>query len=241
MLRIGYKRKQSPTSYAFVAKKSRKSARVSAKNTGVAQKIRGRYTLGNTKPEQKFYDETGNNNSFTTGATAIVYPLLDNLAQAVTVTGRLGGKVNLKSLSYKINWSTNSTAGTQVRPQVMIAFVLDKQPDGAAATFADIFTSIPGNDNLVQKNNTNRDRFQVLKSYSMVSSDWFLGQNPSSTSSYATAHTEFYIPLDIVSRFADGTGNPATNNLLAVFSTNATTNSIITIDAAYSRIMFTDV
>lgn len=235
------KRKFSKVAYEPRKKSKTSYKRRPSRPTTWAKRINGRLTLGSPVEETKYYDETGNNVTFTTGSASIVYPLLDNIAQGSSSTGtRIGNKILVKSLATKINWASNSSSGTQIFPQVHIAVVLDKQANNAAAAVTDVYTSIAGNDNLVMRNNDNLDRFQILKEYNLKPTDWFMGENPSGLIGYANSFWECYLPLDIAVRFKDATGNPITNNLLMVINTNATTNQVITISAQYNRVRYAD-
>lgn len=234
--------KRKPTGMAYQPRKRAKysTSRRPSLASGMAKRIKGRWSLGNKKEEQKFYDETGNNTGFTTGSTNITYGLLDNIAQGTNDGTRIGAKILVKSLRYKMNLTSNSTTTTQIIPQFFWAIVLDKQPDAANAAFADIFTSVAGSSNLTMRNNINQDRFQILKSGSVYPKDWFMGQNPASTSSYANSFLDIYVPLDIAVRYANSTSVPTTNNLILAVGTNATTNSALSIESSFCRVYFTD-
>lgn len=236
--------KRKPTG---MVSSSRKRAKTSgsykrySRPTNRAKRINGRVTIGSGAEEQKFYDETGNTTTFTAGATSVVYPILDNIAQGTSSSGtRIGNKIIVKSLSTKMNWTANSSTGTQIIPQVRISVVLDKQPNIGVPNYADIYTTIATQENLSQRNNNGLDRFQVLKEYCLLAKDWLLGENPAGTLAYANAYWECYIPADIAVRFRDSTGNPETNNLLMCIGTNATVNSAITIAGQYNRVRYTD-
>lgn len=236
---MAYKRKST----GRMVKSSRRGSKSSNSSygkssvSGFARRVRGRITLGSNAPEAKFSDEL-NSDNIVTGATQYTYGLMDAIAQGTTSSQRVGNKISVKSLDFKMNLQVSGTAPT---PQVFWAVVLDKQPNAAIASFATIFTAQAApNDNLVQRNYNNLDRFQVLAQGQVKPHEWLVTVQNGGTSTVACCHQNHFLPLNIDTRFADSTGQPQTNNLILCITGNGTTTANPISHSTYTRLRYAD-
>jgi len=122
----------------------------------------GRYS--GSAPEQKFLDTS---NSFNFDATGEV-PATGQLAlipQGATESTRVGRKCTIKSIQINGNLLFTPTSVGLGCTVAFLALVLDKQTNGAAAAFSDVFVGSDGS--RAVRNLANADRFVVLKKWSI--------------------------------------------------------------------------
>lgn len=96
---------------------------------------------------------------------APVCSVLPRIAQGNTYDTRIGDKINIKSIDFRlrVEYETHGQTGTQTQ-DVAIWIVLDKSPNGVGAKWTDIFHGQTCT-TLSQKHMKNENRFQILKTF----------------------------------------------------------------------------
>lgn len=180
----------------------------SAKRRKAASKIQKfmKRTVGNKYrqasagvPELKYNDSTLNVGTSNAGGSQ----LITTIAQGSDNTERIGRKITNKALQYDIAYANGTTdlGNTTPWPEnyaaAKFAIVWDKQPNGALATWADVYNTTT---NVVTpmcfKNYNNIDRFDILA----VEDITICVSGPNAE------RRSRYIPLSLETRF-DGTGS----------------------------------
>lgn len=188
------------------------------------------------KPELKFCDGTINVNTTNTGAAQ----LLTVIAQGSDNTERIGRKITTTSLQYDLLYENNTTDlnGTAGWPEsaavCKVAFVYDKQPNGALAAWSDVFNSTG---NLVSpfcfKNYNNIDRFDILA----------IEEFTISVSGPNGERKSRFVPLKLETRF-DGTTNGIADvqsgALIVVFADSNSANSQTSTLIGRTRLLYSD-
>lgn len=134
--------------------------------------------LKDTGPEAKYFDtgmSTYSNMTVTTAVGGVVIPI-NTILQGGSAVNRIGNKVNIHSVHLKgtINFQLTSNfagaVGIGLTDFVMIALVVDEEPNGTAATVDQIWQTAAiagasaqwcGN---AQRNMSNISRFKILQS-----------------------------------------------------------------------------
>lgn len=176
----------------------------------------GRLTVGNSGPETKMRDlNVGETNvGF---AAPYVSSVLKSIAQGDGISNRDGQTITVKSLDVKLNVEgvMGATAPLYSKGCFLAFFILlDTQPNGTEATTSDVFTL--NNTDLTFGYTPNLARFQVLR------------QDTFALDPYnRVAFKQYHVPLEVATRFSDGTGVPQTNDILiAALSTGPATNTL---------------
>lgn len=100
----------------------------------------------------------------TDATTTAVVLLLNGMAQGTTASTRVGRKIMIKSIQWKISAAAESLLN-QVGSRIHWALVWDKQSNGAAPAYTDIYdTATPTS----MFNISNSSRFVILKSDDVV-------------------------------------------------------------------------
>jgi len=168
--------------------------------------------------ELNFRDATLDGLSF---STTPVLTLLNGLAQGTTASTRIGRRVTVKSVEWKLNVATSSSTAWSAQRYMI---VLDKQANAAAPAFTDIYDVAQPT---TLRNISNSPRFQVL----FDSKQWILAGTSSfggsvQLDSVASVH-EGYMRCNIPVQYNVGTagtvGDIQTNALYFVMIGNATT------------------
>jgi len=153
----------------------KKKARVQARVAGPGvQALRGRVAKGYTRTsgfygrfppsgsENKFFDTAVGFNYDTVGEVPATGQLC-LIPQGVTESTRVGRKCVIKSIQIRGRNITAYAATANPVGSTHLFLILDKQCNGAAAAAADVFTGT-GFD-IVMRNLSNNERFQVLKKW----------------------------------------------------------------------------
>lgn len=124
------------------------------------------------KPELKYVDTTTSNDTLKDNTPLIL--LVNGVAQGNGSNQRIGSKIKMHSIDYKLVITTNMDSdGTVPSFQKYMAFatsfVYDKQPNNAACNITDIFvTGTP----IAPLNLANRSRFSLLYNKLDVPENW---------------------------------------------------------------------
>lgn len=187
-------------------------------------------------PEYKFIDVNVNVNSSNAGAAQ----LLTVVAEGSDNTDRIGRKITMKSFDYDLTWSNGLAdlatlaSWPEGAAKLKIGFVWDKQPNGALATYANVYSTAgtvlaP----FRHRNPNNIDRFDVLAVEDVVISAG--GPN--------TVQMKRHVKTNLVTRF-DGTtsaiGDISSGALIIVFADNNTDNAALCLLLGEVRILFSD-
>lgn len=208
-------------------KRTPKPGQVEGVRNGVA-------TSGSLGPEIKNLDVNVAATSVVTG-TPYVLSMTSALAEGTQANQRVGIKILIKSFDLQLNvipYVNGGAAGTQgLIPSYMDVFIVwDKQPDGAQATAATIFTQ--STTPLTFGNVGQLDRFVVLRRKR------FCIDGASGLGFTMSEH----VPLSLATRFADATTYPNTNDILivAICSTAASALNYNGAIAYTGRVKFVD-
>jgi len=117
----------------------------------------GRYNRPGSSSELKFFDTSINFSIDTTGA---IEAQLNLVPQGTTESQRIGRKITIKSIAIKGYIEGNGVASTAQLVQMNL--ILDKQCNGAAAAYNDVYVSNSIN---AHRNMANSERFDVLKTW----------------------------------------------------------------------------
>lgn len=175
----------------------------------------------NPDREVKFFDTAL---SLPIDSTGAVEGSLNLIPQGATESNRIGRQCTITSVLIKafLQWQSNMAQSIFVGTQVRFALVLDKQANGANATYTDVYAS---NSITAPRNLSNAERFFVLKEWQMIPKHPAVG----TTDNWATQansvancpHTEmeFYKRVRIPLEFSSTTGaitEIRSNNLFLV-------------------------
>jgi len=187
-------------------------------------------------PEQKFFDTALAFNYDATAETAV--PSLCLMAAGTSESQRIGRKVMLKSIQIKA--IDELPAGAISQDQVNFYLVQDTQCNGAAATWADVFTGTSAG--VALRNLANSARFKVLYHHASK-----LTATAGEGVAFGGDNNVFdtYIKLNIPLEFATGAGGSITdlksNNLLILAGSNAGMQDDATTCTGNVRVRYTDV
>lgn len=109
--------------------------------------------------EQKFFDT---DLSFNMGTAATEEPSLNLVPQGVTEKTRIGRKLHISSLFLRGRFF-NDPVATNVPSLCTLVLALDKQCNGAAATWADIYDKTKTSQRV--RNLANAERFTIIKTW----------------------------------------------------------------------------
>lgn len=141
----------------------------------------------------------------------------------------LGNQISIKSVSYRYEVDLPASPTDQVPTSGRLLLVYDKQPNGAQASFTDIFA----NPNYLAFANPNsRDRFVVLRN----------DQFSLSPQGDQTLFFERYVPINMVTTFANGSAGtvPHTGAILIVIISDQATLANQPIVSGVCRIRYYD-
>lgn len=118
-----------------------------------------------SSPEVKFIDTTVNANASDAGGVVLVNACIEG----TDAINRIGRKIELTSVEYDLLWSNSLTnLGTAAdyptaSDTLRVSLVYDRQPNGAAAAYTDVY-SAPASivAPFAHRNINNLDRFEVL-------------------------------------------------------------------------------
>ncbi len=189
--------------------------------------------------ELKFFD-TNTSTQPVSNAGIIHSPTLLVIPQDNTQSGRIGRKVNVKSISghLKCSMDSSTTTGTRLSDTLRIIIYLDKQCNGAAATVLQILNTAAVNSfrNLEQS-----ERFRVLweKEYSL---NYGGGQGNGSTISWSEVVRKYkvnikcHIPVVYDNALSTGALTTIRSNNIGVLaiSTNGVADLVATWRIRYS-------
>lgn len=150
-------------------------------------------------PELKYCDNTVNSAATSSGSSQ----LLTTIAQGSDNVDRIGRKITMASVQYDVAFGATTTelGNTAAYPDTYdvckMAIVYDKQPNGALATWSDVYAApVSVAAPFSYKNYNNIDRFDILATEEFSIS--LAGPN--------MERKQRYVPLKLETRF-DGTGN----------------------------------
>jgi len=120
-------------------------------------------------PETKLVDVPLTNLIFDTTATRV--SVLNSTSQGAAETNRIGRKILMKSVAIRAIVDQYRVGTTPANDYLRMALVYDRQPNGAAPVFADVFQDVDAGGSatttsMSNLNISNADRFRVLR-------DWF--------------------------------------------------------------------
>lgn len=234
----GTKRKRTSTRFRPKVSKQTKALmrpRVGQFRTGG---FYGRYnTPGST--EKKYYDSSL---SLLFDATPEYVTYLPSIVQGTGETQRIGRKVNITSIQLRIRLTQATTAG---RYAVRLVLVWDRQFNGSAPTWDEVFAGSGGAMNFPNLSNT--ERFRVLK-------DWMWGggagaattsDNWASLANTVYAHNtriiNYYRKCNISMEFNGTSGGSSEIKSNNIFLMAGSMDSDDTMSAnIYYRLRFTD-
>lgn len=215
---------------AAVSKIARSLSMSSRRSSGnVEGMIRGRATSGSGAPEIKNVDSSIG--VTVTSAVPLVSSLCSQIAEGVTGFNRVGQKIHVRSVDciFNVRAPVSNTNGSFCD----LFLVWDKQPDGNTAAAGTIFVS--PTTNLTFTNRDNLDRFMILRREHCNFAAQTTGNGE------GTKQFQWHVPLDLVSRFTDATGNPKTNDLLICALCPGSTGSFNVVEVTgIIRLKFTD-
>jgi hypothetical protein len=90
--------------------------------------------------------------------------ILPKVQQGQTYDTRIGDKITVKSIDFRIRFTLNTEHFTGPLPDAAVWIVLDKNPNGVGAKWTDIFHGSTCT-TLSQKHMKNENRFQILKTF----------------------------------------------------------------------------
>jgi len=182
------------------------------------------YRRGAGVGETKFFD-TGNSDSG--DATAGSINLLCTVPQDATESGRVGRKINVKSINIRAYFtldsqSTNPPTGAIVRWMI----IMDKQTNGATFAMSDLLAAVVPNG---FRNLDNVDRFVVIKDKSVTLNCMTMNSTTSSAINYSR-QIRFTKKCNIPIEYSGTTGvigQVKSNNLYFVYiSSDVVSNAI---------------
>ena len=91
--------------------------------------------------------------------------LLQRIIQGNTYATRIGDKITVKSIDFRMRISFNHEHYNKNMEDIAIFIVLDKSPNGLGPKWGDIFHVSADPDTLNQKAMKNENRFQILKTF----------------------------------------------------------------------------
>jgi len=151
--------------------------------------------------ELKFFDTATSFNIDTTGEVPVTGQLV-LIPQGVTESTRVGRKCVIRSIQAR--WDVSLTPGAAAAPQsgtYAIYVILDKQANGAAAAFSDVFTGTQATQGF--HNLANSQRFVILKKIVRTIEP---KAGVSTAFNGSTQHIEFYKKCNIPIEYSSTTG-----------------------------------
>ncbi len=212
-----------------------------ARRLGGAAQLQGRFAGQiHRGREYKFHDELFSA-TMTTGGTILLNGSLNEIAQGIQESQRVGRKIVIKSVQMKAKYRLSTSTGATGNNLYRVIIFQDKQCNGATAVVLDLLEQA---DLLSFYNLANSSRFRILLDETKV-------MNPSAGAGNGTANDfnevfhfkEYSIPVNIPIEFDNSasTGAIATirsNNIgLLVIMNEATEDVTI---AATTRLRFSD-
>lgn len=166
-----------------------------------------------------------------TGAAPAVY-LLNGVATGDDFTDRDGRRIMMKYLFFR--WSVNKNNAATIGGNFRLSIVYDKQANGAAPAYTDIFAA---NAALSHTNLNNRSRFQILYNEFVCLQD----SQAATNGGPSCAQREMFVPLNLDTQFS-GTGatvaSIATGALYLVYNCDITGAGVLF--KATTRVRFLD-
>lgn len=192
--------------------------------------------------ERKYLDNY--NNDATGATTSGTLVGLNSIAEGTDFNQRIGRKVRAKYLEYDVAFTPGSTQ--VLTANYTWAIVLDRQPNNALPTYANVFdTSVITTKPFTFKNVAQfQERFKIIKQV--------VGQVQVGSSGFATGNEcrcKGYLPListqgkkdDIIHWSGSGSGVPNTNNYVFIYSSDLGTGANISpIIIAGIRLVYND-
>jgi hypothetical protein len=199
-------------------------------------------------PEYKFKDVADTGNALVAGTPQVISSTIVSVDQNDGVSGRDGRLIKLKHLNMKIHvaWTADSDAATFAAQggRVRLVLVKDKQANGAAPQWTDVFTSNANDDTTDFPKLENERRFRILRDVIIQPSAFCSGGgfdgsttdvDAAGRDSYHVWNMKFNTPIEYLDT-GNGVADIASNNLVllaAAEGTNATLDM-------YSRIRYED-
>lgn len=194
----------------------------------------GRFSGPNA--ELKFFDTAI---SFTVDTTGEVPATgqLTLIPQGVTESTRVGRKCVVKSLQFRGIASFVPAAAAVASGAISIFVMQDKQTNGAAAAFTDVFDGTNANASL--RNLANQSRFRMLKKIEMA-----FNSTAGATTAYnnVTRNIDFFLKCNIPLEFSSTTGaitELKSNNIFLLAGASGNIDDLVTI-SGNARVRFSD-
>jgi len=195
------------------------------------------------QPELKNVD-TSINGEINSSSTVVA---LNTLAQGTGGYERIGRSIALKSAEVKFYLANNGNLA--VGDGIRAALVYDRQPDGVAAVWSDVFSDVNAAGTIASQswafpNPANKDRFKILSDFHLAPSPIPTASVPSTlqdqTSSYLTVR---YVPLKGLETRYQLSGNvPNSGQLLFMYKgILAATTTAFAYMTGSVRVSYTDV
>lgn len=143
-------------------KRSKTSSKMVLKKLGLRKKFG---TKSESSPEVKFID-TAISDSTTVSSTGVV-ALINGCTEGTDAINRIGRKIEMTSIQYNMvfqaNLSSMSTSGIGEADVMKFAVVYDRQTNGAAPAWSDVYDQNTASYSpFAHRNINNLDRFEVL-------------------------------------------------------------------------------
>lgn len=185
--------------------------------------------------EMKFFDTVMSSAPIDTTGENI--QALNLIPQGVTESTRVGRKCTIKRITMKgfLRWDPAMNAASYGTSHIRLALVLDKQANGAAPDYTDVYET---NSVLSPRNLANVGRFKVLKCWQLNPAE---GQFISTAVACPLTPIEFNKKVDIPLEFNSTTGaitEIRSNNLVLMAISNV--GDDVHLLSAYWRVSFTD-
>lgn len=183
--------------------------------------------------ELNFVDTTVAVNVNTTGSVT----LLNGMAQGTTASTRIGRRIQMKSIEFKLFVQADSTALTNV---TRYAIVLDKQSNGAAPAFTDIYDAAAPT---ALRNISNKARFWVLYDSGLqvcIGNSATAAQGTDNTIRPLELYKRINIPVQYNAGSAGTVGDIQTNGLFFVAIGNIAAGTADATVAGYIRVRYDD-
>ncbi len=246
-----YKSRRTPWSTTFKPRDARIAGRARGSRSRVVGAARGfqrtagyfgRYSgAAGTSGELKFHDLDVDDGLIATGGTIFAPGSVNEIAQGVTESTRIGRKCTIKSVNWRFNMSVGVTASGSATASdvVRVIMYLDKQCNGVTAATTDILQT----NNYQSFNNlANKNRFRTLMDRSYTIEPQALGGNGTANDQAGYGqHDTFFLKCNIPIEYDDSASTGAigtirSNNIgVLILSQNGT----VTFDSKM-RLRFAD-
>lgn len=162
--------------------------------------------------ELNFVDTTINSSAVSTTPYSV---LCNGVAAGSSASQRIGRRITIKSIEFRGVAAPGAAAHTSSASRHVL--VLDKQPNSALATYADVYDTTPGVTPYNVRNISNAPRFQVLWDSGVVcinGNDTTAGQQTANTEVGLNVYKRCNIPVQFTAAGGATIGDISTNSLV---------------------------